>query len=375
MKKIRKKLFNIISILTLCISFLVTSFTNFDVQETVRTINTDELGVLSFEEKSQQILNLFDSYEVSLNKNIVSFEGKIDITTFDLSQLQFLSTNADNTIKKYSTRLDIENEKFYILTEYIQDDQVIYIEEIEAIPTYDEYLNDYFIKMPDGSVQSVLESLKENNYQECSVVAGILAGLTIKETALLLVAVSIVAYPVVEQVVEVVVTVVHTWVKSFISWFKSLYKKKTSTVTTTTITEKYEYTVSIADTKIQAKPYDKNKNYNDNDYYIAIADTTDCLLYISEKPINEIEALSVLTTSTYVNCANKKYASKLLVVSIYVKNSLKAAEIATAAGTINGDSGAILHTATPGSGYFDHYHPGTTYTDLSQPHAFFGEAR
>lgn len=155
-------------------------------------------------------------------------------------------------------------------------------------------------------------------------------------------------------------------------WFKSLWKKKTTTVITTTTTIAISYSISISGSKIEAKPFDKNKKYDSGEYYIAIADTDDQLLYIAPIPIDSGVALSILISPSYVKSAHKG-SNKSFVVSLYSPDptGLAARSIATSAGNFLGSPGAILHLAKR-TGYFDHYHPGNTYTDLSHPHVFFG---
>lgn len=66
-----------------------------------------------------------------------------------------------------------------------------------------------------------------------------------------------------------------------------------------------------------------------------------------------------------------KGSNKTFVISLYALNNESALLIATEAGTILGNPGALHHFATK-TGYFNHYHPGATYTSLSHPHVFYG---
>lgn len=324
-----------------------------------------------YEEKAQQLLNTFDEYSISNDENTISFEGFVDISSLDFSGIQHLSTTADNTIKKYKTDLDINNEKFYIITEYIQDDVVVYSEKVETTPYYDEYEDDYYISMPNGTNVSLSENLSTENFNECSVILAALGiALTAKEAAILLSAVVIVAAPAIVEVVNFVVTTVVSWVGSFWNWFKSLWQVKTTTVATTTVALSYD--IAISDTKVKAKPFDKTIKFDLHKFYVAIADTDDGLLYVSTVPIDGIKALAILTTSTFVNSAHKG-SNKSFVVSLYTPDAsgVDAYLIATEAGAILGSPGAIYHDAKK-IGYFKHYHPGIRYTDLSHPHVFYG---
>lgn len=373
MKLFKKKTFFTSLILTciLCLSFLLPTLASLNNDLATRNINVNEIGTLSYEEKAQQLLNTFDEYSILNDENTISFEGFVDISNFDFSGIQYLSTTADTTIKKYKTDLDIPNEKFYIITEYIQDDVIVYSDKVETTPYYDEYEDDYYISMPDGTNVSLSENLSTENFNECSVTLAALGiALTAKEVAVLLSAVVIVAAPAIVEVVKVVVTTIVSWVRSFWSWFKSLFTKKTTTITTTTVTTALSYTISISDVKVEAKPYDKNMVFEINKYYVAVADTDDGLLYVAPKAISNISALAILTTSSYVKSAHKG-SNKSFVISLYTPTNSAASLIATEAGTILGNPGAIHHFATR-PGYFNHYHPGLVYTDLSHPHVFYG---
>ncbi len=320
------------------------------------------------------MLEAFDEYTIDNSDENIVFEGIMDISSLDLSGVQFLSTSADETIKKYQTNLDMENEKFSIITQYIQDGEVVYEESMDTIPYYDEYGDDYYINMPDGTTISVSESITTDNMNQCSVtLAAIGIALTAKEVAVLLTAVTIVAAPVVVQVVKTVVTTIVTWVKSFWSWFRSLFTKKTTTVYTTTVTTAISYSVSLSGTKVEAKPFSKTMNFKPNKFHIAIADTEDGILYVSQAAVDSVSALAILTTATYVTSAHG--SGKQFVVSLYTKYGSDAYNMASSAGAILGIPGATYHPATK-RGYYNHYHPGAKYDNrLSKPHVFYGSAR
>ncbi len=354
--------------IVLSLTFLVPSF--FETKQSVATrdIDVGSIGTLSYEEKVNKLLATFDDYSVENNDTSITFEASTDISGLDFSGIQYLSTNAEITVKRYRTNLDIENKKFEVVTEYIQDEKTMFCETIETTPYYDEYTDDYYIEMPDGTSVSVSESLSHDNFNECSATL-VLAGTAV---AVLLAAVVIVAAPVISEVVEVVVVKIVSWVRSFWGWFRSLWTSKTTTQTTTTVTISLSYSVTIANTKYEAKPYDKTKKYDASKYYVAIADTDDGLLYVSTIPVDTLSALAVLTSSSYVKSAHKG-SNKSFVISLYSADATGASAclIATQAGTILGSAGAVFHDAKK-LGYFNHYHPGANYSSISHPHVFFG---
>lgn len=376
MKLFKKKtiITSVFLTLILCFSFLLPGFINSKEIISTRELNVNQIGTISYEEKANQLLSSFDNYSINSNDSQITFEASSDISTLDFSQIQYLSTNATTTVKKYKTNLDIENEKFEIITEFIQDDKIVYTETIETTPYYDEYSDDYFITMPDGTIVSVSSCLETENFNECAfVLAALGVTLTATEVAVLLTSVAIVAAPQIVEVVNVVYTYVVSWVRSFWSWFKSLWTTKTTRVETKTTTITIKYNITIANTKVEAKPYDKTKKYELGVYYVAIADTDDGLLYVSTSPIENLSALAVLTSSSYVKSAHSG-SNKLFVISLYTPNQNSASLIATEAGTILGNPGAIHHLANR-PGYFNHYHPGSEYTSSSHPHVFYGEPK
>jgi hypothetical protein len=366
--KFKKIVFSCLSlalIVIVSVMCILPNFINSKNQTLTRNVDVESLGTLSYEEKVEKYLEKFDDYEISTTDNFINFEATIDMSSIDISPFGFLSTNAQTTTKKYATRFDIENERFYVVTKYIQDDEVVYSEELETIPYYDDYMDDYYIQMPDGSYVSVYETLSDENMDECLVLTA--TAITTAELAILLATVVIIAAPAITSVV--------TWVKSFWSWFKSLWTAKTVTKTTTVVTTTISYTISIANTKVEAKKFDTNKKYEEGQYYIAIADIVDGFLYVTDNSVDDITALAILTTSTYVSGAtkNKNGVFPQLVVSLYTPNGYDAYLIAVEAGTILGDPGAIHHLANK-TGYFNHYHPGSVYTTTSKPHVFYGSA-
>lgn len=360
-------------LLVMSMSLIVPAFIKDRSREEVATrdINVEELAMLSYEDKAEEILSNFDSYEISNSASTISLEAEVDLSGSTILDTKELSSAADKTIKKYSVDLDTENEKFYIVVQYLQDDVIVYEERVETTPYYDEYMDDYYVDMPDGTTISMYETLTTSNLEECCatlVIAGV--ALTTAEAAALIAAFVIVATPVIVQVVTVVVETIITWVKSFWSWFKSLWTAKTTTKTTKVVTTTISYTVSIAQTKVDVKKYEKERKFNKGKYYVAIGDTVDGFLYVSDVEISEAAAIAILTSEEYVRGATKDKYGKYpqLVISIYTPSGTDALKVALSAGTLLGIPGVTHHKATR-PGYFDHYHPGSVYT---HPHAFYG---
>ena len=362
--------------LIMSLSFVLPSIISSKNSIKMRTIDVNELGTLSYEEKAKQILEVFDEYEYTENEESFTFEANIDVTSQNTSSLEFLDEDSEKTTKNFVLDFVYENEKIYVITQYIQDGEIVHEEKIETTAYYDEYEDDYYIQMPDGAEISIRESIQNDNFEECSISLALLAaGLTAKEAAVLITAVVIVAAPVITTVVTKIVETFVVWVKSFWSWFKSLWTAKTQTRVTTVTTQTISYTISTTKTKYKLEKHDKNKKYEEKKYYAAIADTVDGFLYVSNVALSDEEALAILTTSTFVSGAtkNKKGVFPQLVVSLYTTNGYDAYLIACAAGTILGNPGATHHIANK-PGYYNHYHPGSVYLESSKPHVFYGQA-
>ena len=373
MKVFKKSILPIFLTLTLCFCLIIPSFLSTKEQTVVRNIDVEEIGAVSYEEKVEQLLGQFDEYNFDTSGDSITFEGVIDISSFDLYGVNFLSSNADTTIKKYKTNLDAENEKFYVVTQYIQDNIVVYEESVESKPYYDENSDDYYVEMPDGSVVSVYNSLMENNFNECLVLTTTAVAAT--ELALLLASTVIICSPTITTTITTVVTTIVSWVKSFFSWFRSLFTRKTTKQITQVVTTTITYTITIAGTQIKAEKFEDSKDYEESKYYIAIADTADGFLYVTKESVSDTVALAILTTATYVTGATKNSHGVFpqLVISLYTKNGYDAYLIAVEAGTILLNPGATHHIANR-TGYYNHYHPGGDKTHMGKPHVFYGEA-
>lgn len=381
-KKLNIAIVSIVMMLVMGLSNVLYNFINRNNELLIRTANVDEIGSLTFEQKTEQIFNAFDAYTVKSDQTRVEFEAYSKVEDLNESKLQFLAYGNKPITKRYRTNLDIENEVFYINTDYIQAGIVIDSEKCETVPFYDRDTDDYYITMPDGSVVSVSEILKTNGIEECAVaLSTAAAGVGVAAAVLLLTAVVIAVAPQREVQQTTIYIPTFQWIKVFFGWLRSLWIPKPTTIPHTLVTESITYTLTLTYddtiTKVKAEPFDKTIIYEPKKYFFAIADTTDNLLYVSKVPIDDIAALSIMTTSYYVNSAHKNDIGKdglqkKFIASIYTYERLDANLIAASASDIMGEYGVTHHEARK-SGYFNHYHPGHIEADTSShPHAFYG---
>lgn len=368
--------------LLMCLSFILPCITSAKTSLTERDINVNELGMMSYEEKVEQILEPFDSYGGEVDEERLQFESTMEIVKTE-NNLQFL-TNVQTgqvVLKEFNTILDTDKEVFYITTNYIVDDEVIYTEEIETVPYYDEETDDYFIEMPDGEIVSVKEIVNnEENMQECLAMEAAMVGTAGTAAvavlaATLLLATVVVLQPQIDVDVTYVTKKVVSWVKSFFRWFRSILKAVVRTITTAVITKTISYSITYDYKTYKLKPFTKELAKAVSGYYLALADTDDGLLYVCPIPLTMEKALPFLIASEAITIGSAhKGSNKSFVLSLYTSTALMACTIAVEAGTLLGNPGAILHTASK-TGYFDHYHPGGLYIRENNPHVFYGLPR
>ena len=310
----------------LCIA--VRSTTTSDLQ--TRTIDVNEIGTLSYEEKVNQLLEDFDVYSYDYAGNTITFNGEFTRDLKDFYNYQQLSTINDTPVtKKYSTTFNCEEEVFTLITTYSQNGIVINQTSDSVVPVYDEALNDYFIVLDDGSKISVSESLELDNMENC---VAIVAAVPLAIVAAALAVTIVVAAPTIVQVVETVVTTVVSWVRSFWSWFCSLWKPVTKTVTTTSVTTVATPAITIDKTtyktKVETMTNVKDKKlYPGGKFYLCFVNGK--TIYMSLVPLSESNAIAILMNGVVVKDSNN---GKDMLASTFTQFRSDAFRIASAAG-------------------------------------------
>ena len=367
MKKIRTIIVSAFLIMLLAVTAVVPSYLNTDMSLATRDVDVDNIGTLSYNEKVEELLSSFTSYSATTEDNVAYFEAEQELDLNAISMLSFVSSTEDPVTVKYKTKLDLENEKFYIVTDYYQNGELIESQLTETEPVYEEYADDYYIVMPDGSEVSVKDTLATENLNEC--VALTMTATAAYAAVMLLAATVVVCAPTIIQTVTTVITAVVSWVKSFLSWFRSLFTKKTTYVTTTTVTTTATPSISIAGTKYQTKTVTKDdvKYLDVNMYFLAFADPTNGKMYISILDIDYNTALMIMMTPILVPCIGN--SNKDMIASVLTVNQFLAFELASAAG---------IAKPTPenhGADYYWHYHSiyevRTRQGNYARPHVFF----
>lgn len=360
-------------ILVLSLSFVIGSYMNSTNQLSTREIDVESIGRLSYEEKTKQLLSDFDVYSYDFNDNTLSFDGEFTKSINYFNEFDFLSTNSDDEItQKYSTRLNLEEEKFILIISYIQNNELIEKIEHETTPIFDSEKNDYFIKLDNGKLLSVSETMDNSNLNNCIALVDDAAILLTAALAITVVA----AAPYIVNVVTTVVTQVISWVRSFFWWLRSLF---VTNVVTTVVTQVASPSITIANTtyRTESKTEEDMRRLNSKRYYVAFADPTNGKMYLSISNISEAAAVAILNTPIVVPCIGD--TNRSMIASTYTFMEANALKIASIVG---------LNVRTPAGspekhgsiGYFWHYHTISSASTLgkggveqiSNPHSFFG---
>ena len=217
--------------------------------------------------------------------------------------------------------------------------------------------NDYFIKLDNGQLLSVSETMNKNNMDNCIALVDDAAVLLTAALALTVVA----AAPYIANVVTTVVTQVISWVRSFFWWLRSLFVK---TVVTTVVTQVASPSITIANTtyRTEAKTKADIQALDPSLYFAAFADPTNGKMYLTVIPIEEAAAVAILNTPIVVPCIGDTSMRVASVVGLNVRTPAWAPEV---------------HGS---GGYFWHYHTISSAITLgkggveqiSNPHSFFG---
>ena len=369
----RKPIYSLILVLILSFSFILASYFNSSNQLAIREIDVDSIGTLSYEEKARQILNDFDMYSYEFNDNVLSFNGEITRSANYFNGFDYLSTSTNEQItQKYSTYLDLEEERFVLTISYYHNNEFIEKTEQETTPIFDSEKNDYFIKLDNGELLSVSKIINDNNMDNCIALVDDAAILL----AIALTIAVVAAAPYIINVVSTVVTQVTRWISSFFWWLKSLFVE---TVVTTVVTQVATPAITIDNTtyRTEAKTKTDLMHLDPTLYFGAFADPTNGKMYLTVIPIGEIVAIAILATPIVVPCIGD--TSRTMIASTYTFTEIQALKIASVVG---------LHERTPAwspeihgkRGYFWHYHTVASAITLgkggvryvSNPHSFYG---
>lgn len=179
--------------LLMCLSFILPCITSAKTSLTERDINVNELGMMSYEEKVEQIKEQFSNIETNSDENYYYFSGDIDYSQFD-----FLSTeNEDNdVVKSIDAKLSLEGDTVEISNNVLNNGECVFAENLNFSTNYCEETDQLYIIDDNGNKIDILNELNSDNMQECFFLTAALsfvAALTIKQVvAIVVVAVAVV---------------------------------------------------------------------------------------------------------------------------------------------------------------------------------------
>lgn len=332
---------------------------------------TSSLNYESLEDYKEHLTAKFDKVEQSEIEGNMNLSLTNYLSKYEMKNIDFLSTmEEENVEKNISISFDCENIIFVATISYSVDGNIIKQEQIESNPYYSEEKNDYFIYV-DGEEISLSKTIGESNFDMCIAIVDDAAYLTV----IAVVAVVIVARPVIEKVVSEFVTVVTEWFTSFWNWLKGKITRKVTYQPVYKDEIKYEvrynnYTYNLVETDVRVKTVNEKK------YYLCVVSTDEHKLYMSPIPLPDKLVAPVLATSKYITSLSKTENSYCL--STYTKENKDAYNAALASSRLIDLNYATFHSKYASNGsiksglQFDHYHPGYENSRCSHAHSLFG---
>lgn len=374
------KILSVFILVFLCVTICSCS-DNEQKQEQVETYEV--LNTLTYEDKVEELMSQFDTYSSHSNNNSLYFDGEI-YTTYNESQIDYLSTSNEKITKKYSAELDTDSGVLYLTVSYVDDGVIVKYEQYETLPYYDACADDYLFEF-ENQTFSMASMILEGSINEC--VAAVDDAVVIGGCAVLLCCAYIVTAvsqdPTFQRSIETIVTqvtqTITTVVKSIISWFKSLFKTVVETVTKTVVstieTIKTIYNYNVAGIDFEFTEADTSRCKDDGSYYLAIADISrggGGKVYFSTMKIDRNFAVAVLRSAMLVEVVNHIGNTANVYMSTYTYDENDAKSIASEASLSGGVIRHSYHNKKGYAGtYFEHFHP--CYPYFESAHSFFGD--
>ena len=274
----------------------------------VRTIDTDAIATLSYDEKAQQELDKFDEYEVyeHQEKNgVIKFVGTRSYAAEEFSDCDYVAMTDEEVNVTYDLSCDTNTTSVSMEITYEQKDEVLNVDYVNISKIeYQEDSESAIIYFEDGTVVNSKDYLGDETLDNCVVIAAAAAGtMTVLLQVVVVVLVAVVVY--------FVLSWLFPWIKRAITNYR--YENRTTYQSTTYAIPaiaidgiRYEAKAK-SKAEVQALPR-KNKDNDPPIYYLAFASgisnrngITDTVipaggLYISNQITYE-QAIGVMTTS------------------------------------------------------------------------------
>ena len=338
--------------------------------------------------------------KIVVEKENINFSSKFDDCTYEIDENNYfvfkciskvneslidnVSLQVNNSLTKYITRFDFEQSIFYVKIQKISNDIIVDENELEATPVYNETESDYFVCFNDGTNISVRETLEVEQIDYCSfkgIVNNQMVEYGAAAGAIVLGAIAINTIvsssnsndSLKEKILKDSLTDIGKgWVEDFVMW---LYDVFPSLLTiTSSIAAPYVYHALIEGIEYDFTRVENASLYNQDNYYFAIADTTDGMLYLSSPVEKNILSGGVALMKWILHPNQLAYKGKKFLLSGYTYKQENAFEVAKQVAHLIFEEGVTFHSPKTGQiGYYSHYHPGVYdgYCE-DKPHIFFG---
>lgn len=346
-------------IFVLAVTFVFSGFINNRQSLAIRSVNVNEIGTLSYEEKAEKLKEQFSSINTGEDNNSYYFCGEINIDAYNL-----LSTNYEGqeVKEKYYSTIDKSDESITIEKDVVVNNEVKSTILENYTTRYDEQTEKYYLIDENGNEIDIFAELEDDNVNECFALTMFLISLSLKEiiTVCVVTAISIVVIANADTIANDINSLVSGVRDGFVSFWDKI-KLALGKITAVALTS----AIAIL-TFAQAERIYKEANKR-----------RDCYLLLA--PISQKEPISILYK--FANLANarnwiKKGGSVWSPYSTTTKTAIKEAGF-SAGGTTGGNVYVVNlkehHSSDLGLPTFDHYHTiiGSKRVNHSC-HGFFG---
>ena len=165
----------------MCLSIVLPSISNSQNQLSTRSINAEELGTLSYEEKVDNLSEQFANVQTESDGDDFYFSGEINYSEIDLLSTEYEDSDVTKNI---NAKLSTSEETIEISNDVVIDGEHVFEESFKFSTEYNEETEELFIVDENGDKVNILEELKEENIEECFFLTATLsffAALTVKQ--------------------------------------------------------------------------------------------------------------------------------------------------------------------------------------------------
>lgn len=186
-KKNRIIITSCVLFIVMFVSIILTNVISSKNQLSTRSIDADDIGTLSYEEKVDKLTAQFTNIETENDGENFYFSGDINFTELDLLSTEY---EGSDVTKNINATLSTSTETIEISNDVIIDGEHVYEESFKFSTEFNEETEELFIVDENGDKVNILEELKEENMEECFFLTATLsffAALTVKQVVAIVV--------------------------------------------------------------------------------------------------------------------------------------------------------------------------------------------